>query len=282
MNLVLKLHRPSSAAAAAAAAIFCCICFLFSLFPQRSNAQTPTTDPSEARALNSLLQQWDAEAVPLWNISGNPCTGSAVNTSMFEDPSNNPAIVCDCSGATCHITKLRVYALNKRGEIPEVITALTSLTFLKIDQNYFSGPLPAFIANLSALQSLSIAHNVFSGPIPKELGNLKQLTLLLTAHPSRSIMFASLLARSSCLNGLLSRCSFVINSSEPFSYCPSCVCLVRSILGPSKPPNWLAEPMFLNYRLIHAVPYHPTRVCLIHSILDSSEPPNWLAEPLFT
>ncbi|KAJ6705340.1 PROMASTIGOTE SURFACE ANTIGEN PROTEIN PSA [Salix purpurea] len=129
-------------------------------------------------ALNSLFEQWDTQAVGLWNLSGEPCSGSAIDETNFEDPDNNPAIKCDCTQTTCHITKLRVYALNKRGVIPEVLTALKYLTFLKIDQNYFTGPLPAFIGNLSALKGLSIAHNAFSGSIPKELGNLKELTLL--------------------------------------------------------------------------------------------------------
>ncbi|KAG6788149.1 hypothetical protein POTOM_004203 [Populus tomentosa] len=133
-------------------------------------------------ALNSLFEQWDTKAVGLWNLSGEPCSGSAINDTAFEDPANNPSITCACTynnNATCHITQLRVYALDKRGEIPEVITALKYLTLLKIDQNYFTGPLPAFIGNLTALKSLSIAHNAFSGTIPKELGNLKELTLLL-------------------------------------------------------------------------------------------------------
>ncbi|CAK7335850.1 unnamed protein product [Dovyalis caffra] len=72
----------------------------------------------------------------------------------------------------------RVYALDKTGVIPEVLTSFKYLTFLKIDQNYFTGPLPAFIGNLTALKGLSIAHNAFSGTIPKELGNLKELTSL--------------------------------------------------------------------------------------------------------
>ncbi|XP_011022401.1 PREDICTED: probable LRR receptor-like serine/threonine-protein kinase At1g56140 isoform X2 [Populus euphratica] len=129
-------------------------------------------------ALNSLFEQWDTQAVGLWNLSGEPCSGSAIEQTDFEDPDNNPAIKCECTQTTCHITQLRVYALNKRGVIPEVLTAFKYLTFLKIDQNYFSGPLPAFIGNLSALKGLSIAHNAFSGTIPKELGNLKELTLL--------------------------------------------------------------------------------------------------------
>ncbi|XP_034914857.2 probable LRR receptor-like serine/threonine-protein kinase At1g56140 [Populus alba] len=174
MELSVKLLCSS-----ALAYCFCLLPFfvLLSTF-HLSSAQNATTDPSEVSALNSLFEQWDAQAVGLWNLSGEPCSGSAIDQTDFEDPDNNPAIKCECTQTTCHITQLRVYALNKKGVIPEVLTALKYLTFLKIDQNYFTGPLPAFIGNLSALKGLSIAHNAFSGTIPKELGNLKELTLL--------------------------------------------------------------------------------------------------------
>ncbi|KAF5475515.1 hypothetical protein F2P56_007315 [Juglans regia] len=129
-----------------------------------------------------MFQQWDAEANALWNNSrGELCTGSALDETIFEDSSNNPSILCDCTydnGSICHITQLRVLALDKRGVIPEDIVALKYLTFLKIDQNFFTGTLPAFIGNLSKLQLLSIAHNTFYGTIPMELGNLKELTVL--------------------------------------------------------------------------------------------------------
>ncbi|KAF3451126.1 hypothetical protein FNV43_RR07216 [Rhamnella rubrinervis] len=132
--------------------------FLFFFSPPNSVAQNATTDPSEVRALNSIFQQWDAQAVEnLWNISGEPCTGSAINGTDFEAPENNPSIKCECTydnDTTCHITQMRVYALNKRGVIPEEITTFKYLTFLKIDQNFFTGPLPAFIGNLSALELL--------------------------------------------------------------------------------------------------------------------------------
>ncbi|XP_065624431.1 probable LRR receptor-like serine/threonine-protein kinase At1g56130 isoform X1 [Quercus suber] len=158
-----------------------CLLFFFLVSFDISNAQTATTDPSEVRALNSIFQQWDAQAVALWNISGNPCSGSAVNDTDLEDPMNNPSIKCDCTysnGTICHVTQLRVYELNKLGVIPEELVALKFLTFLKIDRNFFTGPLPTFIGNLSALQLLSIAHNMFSGTIPKELGDLKELNML--------------------------------------------------------------------------------------------------------
>ncbi|XP_017978565.1 PREDICTED: probable LRR receptor-like serine/threonine-protein kinase At1g56130 [Theobroma cacao] len=150
-----------------------------------SNAQTQnaTTDPSEVRALNSIFQQWEALAPETWNISGEPCSGFALSDSdsVFEDSSNNPSIRCDCSfenGTTCHITRLRVFSLEKRGQIPEELLALRFLTFLKIDQNFFTGPLPTFIGNMSRLALLSVAQNSLSGPIPKEIGNLKDLYLL--------------------------------------------------------------------------------------------------------
>ncbi|XP_060671193.1 probable LRR receptor-like serine/threonine-protein kinase At1g56130 isoform X2 [Ziziphus jujuba] len=156
--------------------------FFFFLSPHDSIAQNFTTDPSEVRALNSLFQQWDTQAVELWNISGEPCSGSAINgTDIEDDPANNPAIKCDCSyqsGTICHITQMRVYALDKTGVISEEITAFKYLTFLKLDQNYFTGPLPPFIGNLTELQQLSIGINAFSGTIPKEIANLKDLKLL--------------------------------------------------------------------------------------------------------
>ncbi|GMI65533.1 hypothetical protein like AT1G56130 [Hibiscus trionum] len=135
------------------------------------------------RALNSIFQQWDIQAADTWNHSGEPCSGVALSQSdsVLEDPSNNPAIRCDCSfnGSTvCHITRLRVFDLDKRGVLPVELLDLSFLSFLKIDRNFLSGPLPAFIGNMSRLELLSMAHNVFSGPIPEEIGNLKELYLL--------------------------------------------------------------------------------------------------------
>ncbi|GLT51802.1 hypothetical protein SLA2020_251850 [Shorea laevis] len=174
--------KPLSSASAVAAAHFCFIFFLSAA--AKSRAQNATTDPSEVRALNSIFQRWGIQApANSWNISGEPCTGTALSqgNSVFDDPPNNPAITCNCSfdnAATCHITKLRVQKLNIRGVMPEELLAFKFLTYLKIDQNYFTGTFPACIGNLSTLQILSFGHNAFSGSIPKELGNLKELTML--------------------------------------------------------------------------------------------------------
>ncbi|GLT30495.1 hypothetical protein SLA2020_052910 [Shorea laevis] len=171
-----------TSACALAVAHFCLIFFLSSV--GKSRAENATTDPFEVRALNSIFQQWDTQAPGSWNISGEPCTGTALSQkdTVFQDNTNvNPAIRCDCSfnsSTTCHITGLRVIELDRRGVMAEELLAFKFLTFLKIDGNYFTGTLPAWIGNLSTLQFLSVAVNAFSGSIPKELGNLKELTLL--------------------------------------------------------------------------------------------------------
>ncbi|KAM1032570.1 hypothetical protein ACFX2C_036220 [Malus domestica] len=158
------------------------LCFLGCFWFQLSFAQNATTDPSEVRALKSIFEQWGTQALPeTWNINGEPCSGSAINGIGTDSLDVNPSITCNCSydnNATCHITQLSVYALNKQGVFPKEFVALRYLTLLRIDRNYFTGPLPAFIGNMSALTSLTISRNSFSGPILKELGNLAELTML--------------------------------------------------------------------------------------------------------
>ncbi|XP_044495501.1 probable LRR receptor-like serine/threonine-protein kinase At1g56140 [Mangifera indica] len=177
----MKLQISSSSSSSGFTShFFFCFIFIFLLEFHGSIAQTAVTDPNEVRALNSIFQQWDAEAASgVWNISGEPCSGAAINATNLED--YNPAIKCDCSydnGSTCHITELRVFALDITGVIPEELVALQFLTNFRINRNYFTGALPAFIGNLSQLKSLEVGHNALSGPLPKELGNLKDLTFL--------------------------------------------------------------------------------------------------------
>ncbi|KAK9155255.1 hypothetical protein Sjap_002735 [Stephania japonica] len=150
------------------------------LFDAQSQAPspTPTTDPNEVRALNAIFQQWGISAAQSWNVSGEPCTGAALSADI---ESINPGIKCDCSfnnRATCHVTALRVYALNVKGVIPKEVANLTFLTYLKLDQNYLTGPLPSFLGNLTSLQTLSVGINALSGTIPEELGRLTNLQLL--------------------------------------------------------------------------------------------------------
>ncbi|CAL9767454.1 unnamed protein product [Musa acuminata subsp. burmannicoides] len=161
--------------------VLCVLCLLFFL----ERFEGATTVPSEVAALNAILGRWgwtaSATSSPAWNISGEPCTGAATDSTGFDNPNFNPGIKCVCSydnGTTCHITQLRVYALDVKGAIPDELQNLTYLTSLVLSQNYLTGPVPAFIGNLTKLQDLSFGTNALSGSIPKELGKLTSLTSL--------------------------------------------------------------------------------------------------------
>ena len=66
------------------------------------------------RALNTIFQKWEISANSnQWNISGEPCSGAAIDDSTtFNDPNHNPFIKCECSSnSICHITQLYVSLL---------------------------------------------------------------------------------------------------------------------------------------------------------------------------
>ncbi|CAN6229549.1 unnamed protein product [Urochloa humidicola] len=149
---------------------------------QAQQART-RTDPVEAAAVNAVFAKLGQTASSAWNISGDPCTGAATDGTVIDDnPNFNPAIKCDCStqnnSTVCHVTKLRIYALNAVGQIPEELRNLTRLTNLDLRQNYLTGPLPSFLGELTAMQYMSLGINALSGSVPKELGNLTNLIVL--------------------------------------------------------------------------------------------------------
>ncbi|GAA0147304.1 hypothetical protein LIER_07039 [Lithospermum erythrorhizon] len=158
------------------------ICGSFELL-QVAQAQTTTTnattDPSEAAILNSIFQRWGISATPDWNISGELCSGVAIDSTEIQ--TLNPAIKCSCSdrnGTLCHITGMRVYALDVVGTIPDELWNLTFLNNLNLAQNFLSGQLSADIGRLTRMQYLTVGINALSGTLPSELGLLTELIVL--------------------------------------------------------------------------------------------------------
>ncbi|KAG5532896.1 hypothetical protein RHGRI_027240 [Rhododendron griersonianum] len=145
-------------------------------------AQNGTTPRSEVSALNSVFNQWGLSTTDnQWNLSGEPCSGAAINTNVLWNIYStvyNPGIRCDCHGSVCHITQLKVIVLDVFGGIPEELWSLTSLTNLNLGQNYLTGPLSSSIANLTQMQWLWLGGNALSGEVPKELGKLTNLIVL--------------------------------------------------------------------------------------------------------
>ncbi|CAN6545912.1 unnamed protein product [Malus baccata var. baccata] len=137
---------------------------------------------SAVRALNSIFEQWDTQAMSgLWNISGEPCSGSAINSTEFEVFNNGPAIYCNCSydnNATCHITKLSIGINSFSGPIPKELGNLKELTLLAFGSNNFSGTLPPELGNLVKLEQIYMDSCGLSGEIPSTFAKLTNMQTL--------------------------------------------------------------------------------------------------------
>ncbi|XP_028078445.1 probable LRR receptor-like serine/threonine-protein kinase At1g56140 isoform X3 [Camellia sinensis] len=159
---------------------FLCIFFVLILL-QIARAQNGTTPASEVTALNSIFKKWAIVAPSnQWNVGGEPCSGAAIDGTSIETTNGNynPGIKCECNGTICHITHLKVYALDVAGVIPDELWTLTYLADLNLAQNYLIGPLSASIGNLTRMQYLSLGINALSGELPVELGKLTNLISL--------------------------------------------------------------------------------------------------------
>ncbi|XP_010480181.1 PREDICTED: probable LRR receptor-like serine/threonine-protein kinase At1g56140 [Camelina sativa] len=146
------------------------------------NRTGATTYPDEARALNSIFAAWKIQERSKWNISGELCSGAAIDPNVLDDnPAYNPLIKCDCSfenSTICRITNIKVFAREVVGPIPEELWTLKYLTNLNLGQNVLTGSLPPAIGNLTRMQWMTFGINALSGPIPKEIGFLTDLRLL--------------------------------------------------------------------------------------------------------
>ncbi|KAA8521578.1 hypothetical protein F0562_012251 [Nyssa sinensis] len=135
-------------------------------------AAQPVTDPNEVMALNKMVDYWNLRAK--LNFTTDPCTQNAT----WASENANPRITCHCNGNTCHVTNVKIYALDISGEIPKELFVLKELIDLNLGQNVLSGPIPAEIGQLSNMQYLSFGINNLTGPVPPELGNLTKLISL--------------------------------------------------------------------------------------------------------
>ncbi|KAK4355079.1 hypothetical protein RND71_024050 [Anisodus tanguticus] len=127
-----------------------------------------------ARILNSIFKRWGISATNQCNISGELCSGAAIDSTSILD--FNPAIKCDCSNRTaCSLACKRVSGLNVRGEIPDELWSLTFLNNLSIGINALSGELPKELGLLTDIMSIYIDSSGVSGPIPLTFAKMQNL-----------------------------------------------------------------------------------------------------------
>ncbi|KAJ8627485.1 hypothetical protein MRB53_020792 [Persea americana] len=150
------------------------------------------------RALNSIFQQWRISTPTLWNTTGDPCTGSAIDSTKVDSSNINPAIKCDCSfdnGTTCHLRELSFGGNALSGSVPKELgnlQNLRSLLILTIGSPYlvYNPQLKERIKfgdreiiarqpwQLVNLQEFYIDSAGLSGGIPSTFANLKNLQIL--------------------------------------------------------------------------------------------------------
>ncbi|KAL0330547.1 UNVERIFIED_CONTAM: putative LRR receptor-like serine/threonine-protein kinase [Sesamum radiatum] len=123
-------------------------------------------------AINKIIDHWNLRSK--LNLSVDPCTPNAT----WAPETANPRIACDCSDTVCHITNLKIYALDISGEIPQELFLLTELSDLNLNQNVLNGSIPPAIGQLLKMEYLAFGTNNFTGPVPAELGNLTKLLSL--------------------------------------------------------------------------------------------------------
>ncbi|KAH7557832.1 hypothetical protein JRO89_XS11G0226600 [Xanthoceras sorbifolium] len=185
-RIMLRSPPPPSpflVVAAAFAFFWVCIFGLVHVSQAQTNQTQPTTDPDEARALNSMFQQWEISAdQQQWNISGELCSGVATDSSNFDDQKAiNPLIKCVCTynnNTLCHITRLAVGINALSGELPKELGKMIDIRSFSIGSNNFSGPLPSELGNWTKLQQLHIDSSGVSGEIPSSLANLQDMKIL--------------------------------------------------------------------------------------------------------
>ncbi|KAJ6856410.1 LRR receptor-like serine/threonine-protein kinase [Populus alba x Populus x berolinensis] len=131
-----------------------------------------TTDPNEVDALNRLIDHWNLR--DKLNITNDPC----IQNAAWANKQANPRVACDCSNNTCHITHLKIHALDISGELPSELFVLKELMNLDFGKNVLNGAIPAEIERLSNMQHLNLGINNFTGAVPQELGNLTKLITL--------------------------------------------------------------------------------------------------------
>ncbi|ESQ28455.1 hypothetical protein EUTSA_v10019658mg, partial [Eutrema salsugineum] len=161
------------------------------------------------QALNLIFAAWKIRATKEWNISGELCSGAAIDESItIDDKAYNPFIKCRCifhNSTICRITALKVFAIDVIGPIPPQLWTLTYLTNLKIEPvnafilyvhqkshaSFFQEPGSKFSyrlhfscnwkfdSNGMDVRLLKLfGVNALSGPIPKEIGLLTELRSL--------------------------------------------------------------------------------------------------------
>ncbi|KAJ9562949.1 hypothetical protein OSB04_008109 [Centaurea solstitialis] len=134
------------------------------------------------RVINALFNGWgiseDLVTRMGWNISGEPCSGTAVDSTDLGSPNVGIKCACDFPNSTCHITQLGFGGNNFTGSLPSELGNLRRLEQIYMDSCGVGGPIPSTFANLRNMVTVWASDNAFTGRIPDFIGNWSRLQTL--------------------------------------------------------------------------------------------------------
>ncbi|KAL8131842.1 putative LRR receptor-like serine/threonine-protein kinase At1g53440 isoform X2 [Apium graveolens] len=152
--------------------------------------------PQEVQALEAIARKLEIKHWPV--ITSSSCGDGGFQGGFSAKLSN---VKCYCkfnNNSVCHVTSIRLKALNLTGELSPEFSKLAFLRELDLSQNYIngtipitfgqlrlkflcltdnrlSGSIPPEIADIDTLEDLQIEDNQMEGPLPPELGRLRSL-----------------------------------------------------------------------------------------------------------
>ncbi|XP_059313986.1 probably inactive leucine-rich repeat receptor-like protein kinase At3g28040 [Lycium ferocissimum] len=146
--------------------------FLFSLSVQ---SLPPSPDIIALQALKSAIKP---SSIPSYS-----CLSS---WNFTTDPCSVPRVTHFTCGLSCssgnRVTELTLDPAGYSGTLTPLISKLTQLVTLDLQNNNFYGPIPSSLSSLPNLKNLILRLNSFSGSVPPSLTSLKSLLSLDLSH----------------------------------------------------------------------------------------------------
>ncbi|KAK1404905.1 LRR receptor serine/threonine-protein kinase [Heracleum sosnowskyi] len=179
-------------------------CYIYVLLLNFLGCAAQLLPPEEVQTLKAIATKLE---IKHWRVTRSSCGGDGGFQGGFLEKLSN--VTCNCTfsnNSVCHVTNIRLNALNLTGELPSEFSKLAFLQELDLTQNYIngtipttfgqlrlkilgltdnrlSGSIPPEIADIGTLEELTIEDNQMGGPLPPELGRLRSLRrLLLSAN----------------------------------------------------------------------------------------------------
>ncbi|KAK6945355.1 Leucine-rich repeat-containing N-terminal, plant-type [Dillenia turbinata] len=164
---------------------FCLSLFLFSLYTPIALSRTCNADDKKVLLQIKasfgnpyILASWqnDTDCCDWYNVECDS-NGRIISLTIFDGTLSG-----EIPAEIANLPYLQMIDLNTlsdlHGSIPDALSKLTNLNFLRLKQNKLTGSIPPSLSKLTKLTFFDVSHNQLTGTIPGSLSNLGNLNAL--------------------------------------------------------------------------------------------------------